>query len=301
MNSLKNYSVGVVTYHARFEKYFIPLIEKLASVFPDKEILCIINGHPDRTLQINYLNSVTAFLSKFKNVRYLTYDTNQSLAKCWNQLIIMSRTEKIIIMNDDTQIADLFRQEFETKVIDKSFSTMNASWSHYLISKGIVKKIGWFDERLLGVGFEDSDYVLRIAMVGLPITNTICLGLNNFVVDQENPGWKDISKKFGKSKYTLTNFEFFKEKWITSDHDTNVKISDFKYAAQSDNGICHFSPRTNNPTPLFYDLSVLDHKNVTSLNYSLYISNRLKLTTQKMFYAFKQLLKKIYKSIVGLV
>ena len=142
MNKQGNYSIGVVTYHARFEKYFMPLIEKLAAVFPDKEILCVVNGHPDRTLQINYLNSVTAFMSKFSNVRYLTYDLNQSLSKCWNQLIILSQTEKIIVMNDDTQVTDLFREEFEKKTLALPFSTINFSWSHFLISKEIVKKLG---------------------------------------------------------------------------------------------------------------------------------------------------------------
>lgn len=298
MDQFKKYSIGIVTYHARFEKYFIPLIEKLSSVFPDIEILCIINGHPDRTLQINYLNSVTAFLSKFPNTRYLTYDTNQSLAKCWNQLVILSQTEKTIIMNDDTQVTDLFRKEFETKALKNNFSTFNTSWSHFLISKEIIKKIGWFDERLLGVGYEDADYVFRLAMMKLPLTNIICLGLNNYVVDQENPGWKDISPRMGDTKYASVNLDFFRQKWSTSDLDPQIKLDKFKYKIDWNNSPYFFSPKTDESTPLFYDLKCLDHKNITNINYSLYIGNRLKLTSQKIYFVFVRLIKKILKKIL---
>ncbi|MGB8815773.1 MAG: glycosyltransferase family A protein [Minisyncoccia bacterium] len=293
-----NYSIGVVTYHARFEKYFIPLIKKLTAIFPDKEIICVINGHPDRTLQINYLNNITAFLSKFSNVRYLTYDTNQSLSKCWNQIIILSQTEKVIIINDDTQVTDLFRQEFETKVLDIPFSIMNASWSHFLTSKEIVKKVGWFDERLLGVGYEDADYGLRMAMLGIPMTNTICLGLNNYVAGQENPGWKNISQKINASKYTLVNFEFFKTKWVTMDINPEIKPENFKHKLQWNDTLCLFSPKTNEPTPIFYDFSCLDYKIKTSFSSLPYIENNFKITMQKVFFAFKQLLKKIYRKML---
>ena len=63
-----NYSIGVVTYVGRYDKYFIPLIKQLVNIFPDKEITCIINGHPDTSLQIEYLKNVTAFLNQFPNV-----------------------------------------------------------------------------------------------------------------------------------------------------------------------------------------------------------------------------------------
>jgi len=297
-NNVNEYSIGVVTYHARFEKYFIPLIEKLTSVFPDKEILCVINGHPDRTLQINYLNKVTAFLSKFKNVRYLTYDQHQSLSKCWNQLMILSGTEKVLVMNDDTQVTDLFRQEFEEKVIDKNFSTINTSWSHFLVSKEIIKKVGWFDERLLGVGHEDIDFGLRMGIANIPITNSICLGINNFVVDQENPGWKNISQKSSDNKYSLTNLEFFNKKWIIQSSNT-ANNNDFKYTTIWGNSTYHFSPTSIEPTPMFYDYSCLETKKTAKNNYPIYIGNKFKLGLEKIFFVLKQILKKIYRKIIS--
>ncbi len=293
-----NYSIGVVTYHARYEKYFVPLIQKLAVIFPDKEIICIINGHPDRTLQINYLKKVTTFLEGFQNVRYLTYDLHQSLSKCWNQLVILSNTEKVLILNDDTQVTELFRQEFEEKVVPLPFSIMNVSWSHFLTSKDIIKKVGWFDERLLGVGHEDADYALRMGMVGIPMTDTECLGLDNYVVDQENAGWKNISAKLGGSKYSEINSTLFKEKWITQDGHPEMKRADFKYEIMWNNTPYRYSLLSDTPTPLFYNYDCLDIKNETSNKYYQNEENKFKIILQKVFYACRQLLKKIYRKIV---
>lgn len=289
-----NYSIGIVTYHARFNAYFAPLIKKLATVFPDREILVVVNGHPDRTLQIGYLKKVTEFLSEFHNIRYLTYDQHQSLSKCWNQLVILSRTERILIMNDDTQVTELFREEFEKKLDGMDFSTLNVSWSHFLISKSIIKKVGWFDERLLGVGHEDADYALRMCMAGLPTTDTMCLGLNNYVVDQENPGWKSVSGKASDNKYSQLNFDFFKEKWSAMEMNPGSKLEDYQYIMTWHGSKYPFSPKTDDPTPLFYDYKCLDEENGIFKS-EMKKRNDFKILIQKFFYLGRNILKKIYR------
>ena len=143
---------------------------------------------------------------------------------------------------------------------------------------------------MLGVGQEDLDYGLRMAMLKVPTANTICLGLNNYVVDEENPGWKDVSKKVSTSKYALVNIEFFKTKWITSEINPEMKLGDFKYIAQWGHGAYHFSPKTDEPTPLFYDFSVLDHKNITRIHYAAYKAHQFKQVMEKIVY-------KLYKKI----
>ena len=130
-----NYSIGVVTYIARYEKYFIPLIKQLISVFPDKEIICVINGHPDNSLQIEYLKNVTAFLKQFPNIKYITHETHQPIAKCWNWLALMSFSAAILILNDDIKVNLLFREDFEKIFTEnQDFFIINNSWSHFLIS-----------------------------------------------------------------------------------------------------------------------------------------------------------------------
>jgi hypothetical protein len=291
------YTIGVVTYHARFESYFKPLIKKLRSVFPDKEILVIVNGHPDKTLQISYLSQVTEFLIEFRNVRYLTYDEHQSLSKCWNQLVILTRTEKILIMNDDTQVAELFREELEKKLSDKDFSTINSSWSHFLISKGIIRKVGWFDERLLGIGHEDIDYGLRMSMANIEATNTECFGLKNYVASQDNPGWKNISPNGQAKRYSHFNFEFFNEKWDTMGEDSSKKPEDYERETIWNGSRFFFSPKIKGPTPVFYDFKCLDNTEQILIE-ARYMKNRVRTSIQKLFYFFRSILKKIYRSAV---
>ena len=69
-----------------------------------------------------------------------------------------------------------------------------------------------------------------------------------------------------------------------------MKASDFKYTAQWGNGTYRFSPKTSEPTPLFYDFSVLDHKNITRIHYVAYKARQFKRVVEKIVY-------KLYKKI----
>lgn len=211
---INDYAVGVVTYVDRYESYFKPLIKQLTEVFPDKEIVCVINGHPDKTLQTQYLKAVTKFLSQFDNVRYMAYEEHQALAKCWNKIILLSYAPRVLMLNDDIKLDLFFRKNFE-KLLKQhpDFFVINGSWSNFLISKEIVKKAGWFDERLLGCGDEDGDYMFRMSAVGLPLTNLPAHGIINYVAPQTNAGWQKFSTESNKrAKY---NEEFMKTKWAT--------------------------------------------------------------------------------------
>jgi hypothetical protein len=236
------YAIGVVTYAARFDEFFVPLIEQLVRVFPDREIICILNGHHDKLLQIDYLKHATAFLSQFPNIRYVTYESNQSLAKCWNWLIMMSFATRTLILNDDINVNLLFRREFEKYLLEyDDFFTINKSWSHFLISKKIVREIGWFEERLLGVGQEDGDYNIRMINKGKKISDVACLGVINYVAPQSNAGWSDVSTSIMDGKYTSANVEFINKK--------------YSFEKNNPNGIL----RSGMETPIFYNFSCLEN------------------------------------------
>lgn len=257
------YSIGVVTYHARFESYFIPLIQNLSRIFPDKEILCVINGHSDKTLQIKYLDKVTRFMKKYSNVRYLTYDIGQSLSKCWNQLIILSHAEKTVILSDDVFIGDFFREQLESNIDNHDFFTLNRSFAHFVISKNIIKKVGWFEERLPRIGWEDTDYLFRLKMAGIPEPQVKVLGSLNLHTDTEGSDWVNDPLK-PKTKYTYANEDFFKTKWLTKHY--NPEITEFKYPGID--AYHTFSPVDGQDTPMFYDLTVLDTDIENNTSYS---------------------------------
>jgi len=245
-DKIKNdYSIGVVTYVARYNKYFTPLIKQLTSIFPDKEIICTINGHPDTSLQIEYLKNVTAFLNQFPNVKYITYEIHQPIARCWNWLVLMSFSPAVLILNDDIKVSLLFRKDFEKAFVkNQEFFVINKSWSHFLISKNRIKEIGWFEERLLGSGDEDGDYISRMVRKNMKVTNVPCRGVINYVAEQKNAGWKNICGA-DHGKYSNINKEFMIKKWSPNYFKEGgaVLAKDMK-------------------TPLFYDFSCLDTKNI---------------------------------------
>lgn len=278
MKTTLKYSIGVVTYHARFDEYFKPLIKNLVRIFPDHEIICVMNGHPEQTLQIGYLDKVTSFMSQFQNVRYLAQASFQPLSRSWNQLVALSHTEKILILSDDIFVGDLFREEFE-KYIDKhEMFLINRAWPHFVVSKSTIRKVGWFEERFSGIGWEDNDYMFRMRMTGVPCPSEKVLGISNLSTDNDNnPGWENPADR--KMKYTSANEDFFCKKWLTEEYDGVGP----NYTHDSMGPYGKFSLKSGMETPLFYDLSVLDNNKQEATN-SEYRRDYLRYYTQKIFF-----------------
>lgn len=277
MKPKSSYTIGVVTYHARFEEYFKPLIENLSRIFPDKEIICIINGHSDKTLQIKYLDSATSFMRKFPNVRYLTYDIGQSLSKCWNQLIILSHSEKTVILSDDVYVGDLFREQIEENIDKHDMFLINRSFAHFAISKNTIRKVGWFDERLPRIGWEDTDYKIRMIVAKEPLPNIKILGSLNLTTDTDGSDWENDPTR-PKTKYTYANEDFFKTKWITKYY--HPEIVHFEHTEVDPSYT--FSRGENAETPQFYNLEVLNYEEGSA--HRVYSKNVARYYFQKTFF-----------------
>jgi hypothetical protein len=204
------FSIGIVTYINRYDKLFKPLIKNLCKIFPDTEIVIAINGYYDQDKQKKYLEEIKALLSKYNNIKYIEYNEGQSLSKLWNQLIINSKNEKIFICNDDIKIAPYFRKNVEkSAILSKELGLLNWSWSHFLISKKIIKNVGWFDERFPGVGNEDEDYEARLVINGIIIESFEINGLKNIIIQTQ-----DFS--YGKNTETV-NIKYVKENKVVFD------------------------------------------------------------------------------------
>jgi hypothetical protein len=202
----------VVTYLGRFETYFKPLIKRLHFLFPDYDIIVWINGHHDQIKQISYLNEITAFLKKFTNIRYITHYEHQPLPNGFNWLILMAESDKILILNDDIFLRYDFRYNFERLFPLPKICTFNGTWSHFFINKKIVGAAGWFDERLRGIGYEDTDYAIRLARKGIALQDIRIPGLYNLMAPPVDASWAQISD-ITLGKYSQINQDFFLRKW----------------------------------------------------------------------------------------
>jgi hypothetical protein len=286
-NNEQNYSIGVVTYINRYHTYFKRNIESLRKYFPDKQIICIINGHPDKTRHLAYLKEITSWLSSLDNVKYITFEDHQSLAKCWNWILLMSSTQNNLFLNDDISVKQNFRYDFESHLRKNlNFFAINNSFSHFLLNKKIIKKIGWFDERFLGVGYEDGDYLIRLADGGIELNGLPCRDIVNFIASNPDPSFKKISSSMMSDKYSTINGEFMRKKWFfnhldNKEFDYNIKFlwNNQEHLARLKDGMI---------TPIFYDYILLDN-NVEFAPNSKNISSSLgdvKKTLKSFFKSF---------------
>jgi hypothetical protein len=254
MLKTNNYSIGVVTYINRYHTYFKQNVLNLLKYFPDKQIIIVINGHPDKLNNIAYLKEITQWLSSL-NVQYVTFEDHQSLAKCWNWILLMSSAQNNLFLNDDILIKKNFRPDFENHLSKKQdFFTINNSFSHFFLSKTTIKEVGWFDERFLGIGQEDGDYLIRMAQKNKPLNNLKCTDIINYVAPGTNPSFQEISPSAGK--YSSVNKEFMNNKWFFNHLTTENFIPDIKFTWNNEEYLARL--RNNMETPVFYDYSLLD-------------------------------------------
>lgn len=247
----QNYTLGITTYKERFDSYLKPLIQHLNHLFPDAQIVVAVNGFHNQQEQKIYLEKITAFLTFFKNVTFFTYDEPQGLCKLWNQIIIKANSPKVFLLNDDISINTLFRKEIENiGILDSNFGIINQSYSHYLINKSIIKKVGWFDERFPAIGYEDHDYEIRMALQGLVPDFFNFSSIKNEVVVPKDWSWGENDNIILR-KYSSANEKHYLSKWEFSETEKEGFI--FVRIAQT-----YVKLKTGMETPNFYNTTELN-------------------------------------------
>jgi glycosyltransferase involved in cell wall biosynthesis len=177
-------SIGITTFAARFEEYFKPLLTKIREIDSDIEIVVAVNGEHKVKFDEAYRQNILAFLASQKNVFPVFFPTFRGLAKLWNTIIIHASHDYILLLNDDIMIdSDNFLINIEKKLRRNNFLsfTINRSWSHFLLSRKEIDDLGYFDERLLGIGEEDGDITWRYySKFGRTIADYNIRGVKNY-------------------------------------------------------------------------------------------------------------------------
>lgn len=214
------FTIGIATFMDRYKSCLKPLIKKITALFPNCQIIVIANGHVKKIQQQEYLKKIKDFCSDFSNVQLIFYGDPKGLSYLWNQIILNSKYEKILILNDDIKIKISFPLFMNNSgILNQEIATINSSWSHFLISKKTFIKVGYFDEAYKEIGGEDDDYAARLAIAGIPVQNfntetiTAKFRRKNRLLKINSYG-KDMSKE--KSGYSTLNSEYLDKKWQTS-------------------------------------------------------------------------------------
>jgi glycosyltransferase involved in cell wall biosynthesis len=221
-------SIGVTTYKDRFDSCLKPLIKKLSILFPNEQIIVVANGHYLTNEQKEFIKKFDAFCAGFSNVEVESYTDPQGLSFLWNRLIKRAASDNILMLNDDIMIKYGFRRFIEESgIVSAPMATINASWSHFKISKSVIEKVGLFDEGFTEIGGEDDDYLARMAMAGLQAKD-LATGMlasrskRRIKAPRLNSYGRDMSGEAGG--YSTQNTEYLLSKWETSDEQTGGAV-----------------------------------------------------------------------------
>jgi hypothetical protein len=215
------FTLGITTYKERYESYLKPLVKKLVYLFPETPIIIAVNGYHNQTEQEKYLLQISNWVKDFKNVSLITYKAPQGLCTLWNQILIKSISRKVFLMNEDIDISLNFKRDLmECGILDVEFGLINGSFSHYMLNKSILKKVGWFDERFPGIGYEDHDYEIRMTIAGKKIEHYQVKGIKNETVVPKDWSY-DKEHEVILTKYSEPNEKHYFSKWKFADTKQN--------------------------------------------------------------------------------
>ncbi len=207
-------SIGITTFEARFDRYFVPLLKRIRE-HSDSEIVVAVNGEHNRPFGGEFRSRLLKTIADFENVYPVVFPQFRGLSKLWNSIAIHASHDHILMLNDDIMLESSSFMKEVTGLINrnegKSF-LINRSWSHFLISREELDTLGYFDERLLGIGEEDGDMTWRyIKQYGEAMPSFKIRGFQNFA-EETIRSYKPVNvQTHSGTKYSLFNKRFIHE------------------------------------------------------------------------------------------
>jgi hypothetical protein len=206
-------AIVITTFARRFMDDCLPLIRDLRSADIHEPIYLVLNGDAngvyDSELRSKFLSEVT----KFKDVNPICFGTQRGVAAMWNAGIRYSDADFCLVLNDDlvvdkTSVRATVDALF-SELGDTGLVTISNSFGHFGVSRDCIRSVGWFDERFLGFGEEDGDFIWRFeSHFGRKLGNVNSFGLIN---EASDAGYEKIVS--GKGKYSLFNNIYLKQKY----------------------------------------------------------------------------------------
>jgi hypothetical protein len=210
----ENITIGITTFEARFDQYFVPLLKRIRDC-TDNEIVVAVNGENSRPFGAEYRRKLLNCIADYENVYPIFFPRFRGLSKLWNSIAIHATHDHILMLNDDIMIES---KNFMNDVCDSLCRNrgrtflINRSWSHFLVSRDELDALGYFDERLLGIGEEDGDMSWRyIKQYGEAISSFKIKGFQNFA-EESVRSYKPVNiQTHSGTKYSLFNKKFIHE------------------------------------------------------------------------------------------
>jgi hypothetical protein len=99
-----------------------------------------------------------------------TYDSYSQLV---NESIVTSPTERILLVSDRC-IPTAEEALTAFNILEQGYALAGLWGIAYMaVTKELFRKVGWFDERFLGGGYEDDDFTLRMKLANVALYESI--------------------------------------------------------------------------------------------------------------------------------
>jgi len=221
---INKFVIGITTFSKRYG-YIEKLIPQIR-VHDNSKILLIINGEKDGLFDDEYRLKILNLCSKYTNVYPIFFIETRGLSKLWNTIIVNSDKDNLLILNDDIEIhtSEIFDKTYAHINTNKftGLTKFNGSFSHFIVNKIIIDKIGYFDERLLGFGEEDGDITFRLLKENIYVNDLFTNGIINIVSDTRHDHIKS-----GIGKYSSFNREFIYSEKYKKNKEIQEKKSNY--------------------------------------------------------------------------
>ena len=200
--------IVITTFEAR-KDILIELINSIRT-YVNNRIILIINGEKNGVINEDYRRDILNICLEHINIVPIFFTELRSLSKMWNIGVINSTSKNILILNDDLLWVNNLIKDIETQLdLINDVKLINHSFSHFIVNKTFMNEIGYFDEKLLGFGWEDSDFCMRYYektgnVIGV-IETTAIKNLNSTIKH------KNIRNVW--DKYSLINREYYEKKY----------------------------------------------------------------------------------------
>jgi hypothetical protein len=159
----------ITTFAERFESHALPTLRALHAAGVEREIFLVINGDQRGRYEATTRKQFLAQAVELGQINPITLGTGRGMAEMWNTGARLADSEKLIFLNEDLLISQEFALSAIVRLEDEleknHLVILNDSFGHFGLTMSALMEVGWFDERFLGFGEEDGDFVWRFLEV----------------------------------------------------------------------------------------------------------------------------------------
>jgi GR25 family glycosyltransferase involved in LPS biosynthesis len=230
---------------------------------PDVDKVIFVNGQHKKDFDQTYQKDIMKFAADCPRTYLIMSPIFRGCSYMWNTCFNHTSTPYCLNLNDDVTLVDGFFDEYEQMLMhnsqlgDESFR-INFSFSHFSLYRNDLFDVGYFDERLLGIGEEDGDWLWRWEVAkkkSMRVYRSNCL-INH--IDTAETNVENMVKAGGK-------YSKFNADWIFSyKYQPDAPFDPSKPSANSLYGR-HIQMRDGAMTPEYYPAEKWYRENINRL------------------------------------